>query len=107
MRFRDALDGYWLDRRRTLSPRTVADYKVTFARFAEHIGNRPVAELGPGDVRSFLNWLAFDLQLSGKTQSNAWTALSSFWTWAEKEMGVEHVMRGRVSRPKFQRRTRR
>lgn len=103
MRFRDALEGYWLDRQRTLSPRTVADYTVTFERFAEHIGNRPVEELAAGDVRSFLNWLAFDLQLSGKTQSNAWTAMSSFWTWAEREMGVPHVIRGRVSRPKFQR----
>ena len=103
MRFRHAVEGYWLERRRGLSQRTVADYTVTFERFAVHIGNRPVEELGPADVRSFLNWMAFDLEVSGKTQANAWIALSSFWTWAEKELKIEHAIRGRVTRPKYQR----
>lgn len=100
-----ALDLYWLARRRDFSRHTEEDYGRTFARFGEHVGNRPVAQIGSRDVHRFLNHAQEAYQLGRKTLSNYWTALSSFWTWAEVELGVEHVIRGRVPRPRYRRRS--
>ena len=39
-----------------------------------------------------------------KTILNAWIALSSFWTWAERDLGLPHIIRGKVNRPRPRRR---
>ena len=103
MRFDRALQGYWLEKGRDFSPRTVADYKVTFKRFRAFVDDTDVADISADVVRSFLVHLDQDLGLGGKTRSNAWTALSSFWTWAEQELGIEHVIHNRVARPSYKR----
>jgi integrase/recombinase XerD len=35
--------------------------------------------------------------------ANAWIALSALWTWAEMELAVPHIIRGKVERPRFKR----
>ena len=90
MRLDYALEGYWLSRRRGFSPHTVADYTVTFRRLAEFLGpEREFEKIATTDLNRFLNHLQEDLGLSAKTVLNAWTALSSLWTWAESETGRE------------------
>lgn len=101
MQFPTALEGFWLARRRDMSRHTVADYSVTFRRFADFIGPRAIGEITPTDIHRFLNHVKTRYKLSDKTLSNAWIALSSFWTWAELELGVNHPMRGVVRRPQF------
>lgn len=103
MLFKDALDGYWLAKQRDFSPHTVNDYSVTYRRFQEWIGDKHVHQVTTIDVRRFLNYLRDDMELSKKTVCNAWVALSSFWTWAEKEIRCEHIIRGYVDRPDFRR----
>lgn len=100
MRFQDALEGFWLDRRRMLSANTVRDYSVTFRRFAAFAHNPEVAKVTARQVNQFLAYLADDLELAPKTVQNAWIALSSFWTWAEgvEGLGAKHIMR-QVERP--------
>ena len=100
MMFAQALEGYWLEKRIQLSDNTVNDYALTFRRFAEFVGDKPLADIGPNDVRAFLVQMQ-QAGLSGKTLSNIWTALSSFWTWAEVELDVPHAIRGRVRRPAY------
>lgn len=102
MRFRDALEGYWLENRLAFSQNTVNDYSLTFRRFEEMVGDRPVSEIGADDVRRFLYQLA-EMGLGDKSRANAWTALSSFWSWAEVELDIPHVIRGRVKRPRYSR----
>lgn len=99
MRLERALDGYWLAKRRDFSPNTVRDYELTFRRLLEHIGNKEMSAIKVADINEFLNHLFEDLELGKKTVLNAWIALSSFWSWAETELKVEHVMRT-VTRPK-------
>lgn len=41
--------------------------------------------------------------LSDKSVINAWVALSSLWSWAEQELNIPHIIRGRVARPKYRR----
>lgn len=103
MRFSDALEGYWLERRRGFSEHTVRDYARTFNRFRLYTGDPHLDEIDADVIRDFLNEMVQRHQWSDKTLSNCWTALSSFWTWAEPELGVPHAMRGRVKRPKYNR----
>jgi len=104
MRFSDALEGFWLAKRRGYSPHTVTDYSNTFNRFQRFVGDADVAGLVADDVRRFLDAMQTRYELSNKTLCNYWTALSAFWTWAEMELNISHVIRGRVERPAYQRR---
>lgn len=103
MRFSDALEGFWLAKRRGYSEHTVADYANTFRRFRLFVGDADVAGLSADDVRRFLESMQNRYELGDKTLCNYWTALSAFWTWAEVELGIAHVIRNRVERPAFQR----
>jgi site-specific recombinase XerD len=96
-----AIEGYWLAKRRNSSPNTVADYQLTFRRFGEFVGkNRDLKDITSDDVNHFLNHLRDDLGHSQKTVLNAWIALSSFWTWAERDLAIVHLVRGKVNRPR-------
>jgi integrase/recombinase XerD len=106
MRFDDAIDGFWLARRRELSTSTVTQYTQTFARFAAYLrtdGDPDFEAITANHVRGWLNQIAAGGAMNKKTQANQWVALSSLWTWASVELGVPHVIRGRVQRPQFQR----
>ncbi|MCD6291381.1 MAG: tyrosine-type recombinase/integrase [Anaerolineae bacterium] len=99
-----ALEGYWLSKRRNLSPNTQRDYELTFRRFLDFIGpNAEIENITSDDVERFLNFLTEELGLSDKTVINHFIALSSLWTWAERNLGVPHIIRGRVECPKYHR----
>lgn len=101
----EALEEYWLARRREFSRHTALDYGLIFKRFGAFVGERPLAAIGSGDVHRFLNAMEDEYGLARKTLSNYWTALSSFWTWAEPALDVPHVIRGRVPRPRYRRKS--
>ena len=103
MIFTDAVDGYWITRRRDLSPATQTDYSLTFNRFASFIGDTDVAAVTSNDIHRFLNQLRTRRQLSDKSMANVWTALMSFWTWADRELEIAHPMRNKVACPKYRR----
>lgn len=99
-----ALEGYWLEKRRGFSKHTISEYEVTFRRLVAFLGED--IELGDitGDhIRRFLEHVTTSYGLAPKSLSNVWTALSSFWTWAEIELQVTHVIRGHVKRPQYRR----
>lgn len=99
--FAAALDGYWLAKRGNLSDHTVAEYSVTYRRFAEFTGDRPLASIKATDVQQFLDQVRDRYGLGKKTVCNIWIALSSFYSWAEKELNVEHIIRGHVEQPDY------
>lgn len=99
MEWDEAVAGYWLHRRRDVSVNTFNDYDRTFRRFGESVTGKCVAEIGTDDVRRFLNAMA-EAGNKPKTIANAWTALSAFWTWAEKALQLKHVVRGQVPPPR-------
>lgn len=103
MDFITALEGYWLARRRDFSKHTIADYALTFRRFAAFIGSQPAAEITARDINRFLDKAKTKHQLGNKTLANMWTALSSFWTWAEDELRIPHPMRGVIHLPEYKR----
>lgn len=103
MDFVTALEGYWLSRRRDFSPNTVNDYSLTFRRFALFIGSQPIGEITARDINKFLDRVEKQYKLGKKSLANVWTALSSFWTWAEDELRIAHPMRGVVKLPEYKR----
>lgn len=101
-----AFDGYWLEKRRDFSPHTVREYQLTFRRLQAFLGPDAHTESVTTDqVRAFLNHLQEQYELSEKTLSNCWAALSSFWTWASPELGLPHLIRDRIKRPRYHRPT--
>ncbi|MFN8470169.1 MAG: site-specific integrase [Caldilineaceae bacterium] len=55
MRWDDALDGYWLARRRNLSDHTVDDYARTFRRFGQFVRNADIGKIKAKQVNEFLD----------------------------------------------------
>lgn len=103
MRWDDAVDGFWLAKRRNLSRHTVQDYELTFRRFGKWIEYGELEKVTPKQVNAFLAHL-LEQGLAKKTVLNYWIGLSSLWTWASEELGVKHVIQ-QVERPKAPKRT--
>jgi integrase/recombinase XerD len=99
--FATALEGYWLARRSNFSPATVRDYSVTFVRFEAYIGDRPLVAITAADIQRFLDTTRDERKLAKKTVCNMWVALSSFYTWAETELHIDHAIRGHVQQPEY------
>lgn len=104
MLWENAIDGYWLEKRRNVSVATYTGYNYVLRSFREFLGAAPVnfEEITADQVRSYLAHLR-DSGLSPKSCSNAWVTLSSVWTWAEHELQVPHIIRGRIARPRYRR----
>lgn len=99
-----AYEGYWIARRRDLSVHTQLDYNRTFERFLDFIGaDVDIADITPVDINRFLNHIRTRHGLSNKTLANAHIALSSFFTWAERELGTPHPIRNKVACPRYRR----
>lgn len=104
MRLEDALEGYWLERRRALSDNTVNDYTLTFRRLCGFLNpNVAIEDITADHLRAFLNHLKKRYKLGDKTLSNVWIALSALWSWAEQELKIAHVIRGTIKRPRYKR----
>lgn len=101
MRLSEAIEGYWLDKRLELSPTTIPGYEKTFTRFLAFVGDVAFDAVTSDDVRRFLAWLPTAYPMGRRTVHDAWVPLSSLWTWAEKELGAAHIIRGRIRAPKF------
>lgn len=97
----DALNGYWLEKRANLSPHTAQDYDLTHRRLVAWLGeDRTIESVTADDLRRFLNAMRSEHNLSDKTIINLWIALSSLWSWAEKELNIPHAVRG-IGRPRW------
>lgn len=101
MKLSDALDGYWLSRRLDLSPNTINDYTLSYRRLVEFTGDAEFETIDTNTIRRFLQHLPQAYGISDRTVSNVWVALSSLWTWAEIDLNIPHIIRGKVKRPKF------
>lgn len=102
MQVKEAIEQYWAVRGPDLADNTIADYGRTFDRLEAFLADKDIADLDqvtPRDVQEFLAELA-GMGLGKKTRANAWTALSSLWSWAEGALGVSHIMRN-VPMPRY------
>lgn len=101
MKLSHALDGYWLDKELEFSKRTVDTYKLFFRYLCDFLGDVDIESITSQDVRRFLSHLAKDRKYSKRSVHNVFVTLSSLWTWAEKELQIPHVTKGKIKVPKF------
>lgn len=104
MKLSDALVGYWLEKRLSMSQTTIPGYERTFTRLIAFLGDVDIETVTANDLRRFLAWLPERFNLSRRTVHDAWIPLSSLWTWAANELDIPHVMRGKVRQPTYTRR---
>ncbi len=96
-----AIEGFWLTKRRNLSPHTISDYGLTFRRLCEYIGpDERFDKISGRQINQFLDYLIDEFEIGPKTLLNAWIALSALWTWAVSELGCAHVIRDHVRKPR-------
>jgi integrase/recombinase XerD len=96
-----AIEGFLLNVGMRASQNTVRDYRTTLRHWQRFMGDDlPLEELTADDVRRFLYYLKVERELAPKTVKNAHTGISAFYSWAERELGVANVVRGRIQSPK-------
>ena len=100
MKLSDAITGYFIDRSLDLADTTQATYRHYFALFAEFIGDKGIEAITSRDITRFLTHLSKVRGLSDRSVHDVRVMLSSLWTWASKEFGIEHVV-SKVPKPSF------
>lgn len=102
MKISVAFEGFFLDKELTFARTTIANYRRALGRFAQHVGSdKELEEISTADVRQYLIALRVEHGLSRRSVHDAWAILSSFWTWAEKILGMPHVIRGQIPAPEY------
>jgi integrase/recombinase XerD len=101
MKISVALQGYWLDKQLDFSPHTVRSYQRVFKLFADYLGDREIEKITADDIRRFLFYLRTEKKHSRRTVHDSWVPLSGLWTWAEINLEIPHIIRGKVKSPEF------
>lgn len=101
MKLSSAIEGYWLESKRNLSPNTVRDYDLTFRRLVAYTKDMEFEQITSDTLRKFLDYIAKKYKLANKTLANIWIALSALWSWAEAELNAPHILRKQIARPSY------
>lgn len=104
MKLSKALQGFELDKALTFGPNTMDGYRWAFNHLLDFLGDLEVSEIHTADIKRLLAHLLAEHQLSRRSVKDAWARLSSFWTWAEKELGIPHIIKGKIPEPKYTKR---
>lgn len=99
-----ALEGYWLDREIYLTDGTAQRYKYVFDRFTDYVGDVEVNAVTTNDVKRYIRHLTKETSLSSRSVYDHYCVLSTFWTWANRELGVDDVIKGKIDKPKYTKR---
>lgn len=94
MKLSEALQGFWLMRHCSLADDTRCNYNGRFKQFVAYIGDPDFEAITTADIRAVLDHER-KRGMSDRTVYDLWVALSTLWTWANKELGIPHVIRGR------------
>ncbi|MBC8508017.1 MAG: phage integrase N-terminal SAM-like domain-containing protein, partial [Chloroflexi bacterium] len=94
-----------------LSQRTINSHERLLNKWMEKTGDREIGRITSQDVLSYMNWLRTEYTpqryngkthpLSPKTLRNVWVTLSSFYTWAARELQLPNIMKD-VPAPRIQ-----
>lgn len=116
--FSQAIDGFTLEKQaKRLSNRTLNDYRRSFDKFQDFLGeDPPIADITADHIRAFMIHIGTTPRapggvaprperiLSKKSQLNIHATLSSLWSWAVAAgFADQHVVRG-VPRPQAEQR---
>lgn len=100
MKLSEALQGYWLTRRRYLADDTKRNYTNGFKKLTAYLGDPDFDSITTADIQGFLNGES-ERGVSERTIYDTWVIVSALWTWANKELSVPHIVRGKIPMPSF------
>jgi integrase/recombinase XerD len=90
------------------SPRTLHDYEYRVESLVEFLDDPPFLDITTFDIRKWLVWLRDEYKsprghaLTAKTVYNYWTAMRSFFRWAQEDGLIEENPSLAVKAPRWQ-----
>lgn len=72
---------------RSRSGRTIESYLLALRQLVDHIGNIPIAEVTPDDVRSFITLVVS--HRASATAAQRYRSLQQFFKWAYREEEID------------------
>lgn len=103
MKFSVAVEGFFLDRGLQLAKTTVANYRHYFGLFQTFMNDQDIETITGRDITRFLLHLSQERGLSDRTVHDVRARLSSLWTWANGELGIDNIV-ARVPKPTYRNR---
>lgn len=103
MRLQTAIEGFFLDKEMNFADNTTIRYGYVFDRFAEYVGEIEIGDIKSKHIKKYLRHLTKETELSSRTIHDHHAVLSSLWSWAEKELKIEQIVKD-VERPKYTKR---
>ncbi len=93
-----------------LSKRTIESYGHTLRHWQDHVGDQKISQIRTSDLVAFLAWMRTDYEprrwngntepLSAKSLRNVYISLRAFFSWLEKEFGIENPVKS-IPPPKY------
>lgn len=94
MQLSKAIRLYWLDKKLSFSSRTIKTYTHTFNHLIAYTGDAYIGAITRADILGFVDWLRTERKLSQRSAHDSLARLSSLWSWASNELGIEHIVKG-------------
>ena len=112
MRYDKAVEGFLLAFRADGNSQCTVDiYRYAHQRFSSRFGEKELEDITDQDLQGFWTWIRTDYKpkranrkpgpLSGRSLENIWTAMRSFWRWAEEEFSLAKRPDLRIKRPRY------
>ena len=86
-----------------LAQRTLYSHERLLNKWVEYIGDREIDQVTSQNIITYINWLRNEYTprrfsgkthpLSPKTLRNVWVTLSSFYSWAARELQLPNIMK--------------
>jgi integrase/recombinase XerD len=86
-----------------LALRAIDSHERLLNKWLQHIGDQEISKINTQDVVAYLSWLRNEYTprryngkthpLSPKSLRNVWVTLSSFFSWAARELGTTQIMK--------------
>jgi integrase/recombinase XerD len=100
MNLSQVVQGFFIVRRTHLAATTITNYRYCFDKLLAYLGpDTPFIQIASDDIRNFVDHLR-SAGLADRSVHDYITICSSLWTFAEKEFGFQHVVKG-IEKPKY------
>ena len=114
MEFEKAIKGFIISITADgFSPDTIATYRWALSKLCDHLGNPEVNKISESMIKETFVWLRTDYvprrknletgPLTGRSLENIWTAMRSFFNWAELEFEIKRPDKT-IARPRYAKR---
>lgn len=101
MKLSKAVQGFLLHKKLEFSPSSIDNYQWALNHLINFLGDAEIGMVTTTDIRLLFDHLLTEHKLSRRSIKDVWARLSSFWTWAEAELEIKHIIRGKIRQPSY------